>query len=412
MDKKRFVVREEYFGYTFYDKKSLTHQLILKDEWNNFLKERKISKKDYTFLSIKEKRVRKNLLYSPIRIYYELTLGCNLHCKYCFNDSGNPRPNELTTKEIINSLEKLRQANIIDIRFTGGEPLTRPDWYQIFKKAKDLGFSVSCNTNGVYSGSKYWDRLAKLNLEQVTISIDGKKAHHEKNRGKNTFNATLKTLKELYSRGVITRINVLLTRDSINDIDYMINLALSYAKEINFFAVRFFGRGQELEKDESLTLEEIHNVSKKIKKLQTKYPKLNIIYPEQPMIENSTRSEDHKKFGLVMCAPDGATRFNITSDGRLWPGGYLPYIDNTMSVGNIKEDDIFQIWQNSFKLEKFRRRASKLITFCKKCPKYMKSCPGTNYEREIFRERHPDRKNPFCIYGNGPSLLTRIEKNG
>ncbi len=412
MIKKRFVVREECFGFTFYDKKTLKHKFILKNDWNNFLKKRKTNKKDYDYLRIKEKQIRNDLLYSPIRIYYELTLGCNLHCKYCFNDSGTPRPNELTTKEVVKSLEDLKKANIVDVRFTGGEPLIRPDWYQIFKKAKDLGFSVSCNTNGVYSGSDYWDKLASLDLEQVTLSIDGRKPHHENNRGKNTFDTTVKTLRELHKRSVITRVNVLLTKDSINDIDYMINMALKYTKEINFFAVRFFGRGQALEKSESLALEEIHVISKKIKKLQNKYSQLNIIYPEQPMIENSTRVKDHEKFGLIMCAPDGATRFNITSDGKLWPGGYLPYIDDAMSVGNIKNDKIFYVWQHSKKLEKFRKRASELITFCKECPKYMKGCPGANYEREIFREKHPDKKNSYCIYGNGPSLLTRIENNG
>lgn len=101
--------------------------------------------------------------------------------QYCFNDSGIPRPNELTTKEVLKSLEDLREANVLDVRFTGGEPFCRPDWYEIFKRAKQLGFAVSCNTNGVYRGN-YWEKLANLNLEQITLSIDGRQDSHEKNR--------------------------------------------------------------------------------------------------------------------------------------------------------------------------------------------------------------------------------------
>lgn len=275
-----------------------------------------------------------------------------------------------------------------------------------------MGFSVSCNTNGVYR-DEYWDKLDSLDLEQVTISIDGRKTHHEKNRGKGTFDPTLKTLKELHKRGVVTRVNVLLTRASMNDVDYMVNLASKCATEINFFAVRFFGRGQEIERSESLTFEELYKITEKIKSLQLEYPDLNVIYPEQPMIENSARGEEHRRFGLVMCAPDGATRFNVTSDGRLWPGGYLPYIDNSMSVGNIKTDDFFEVWQHSKKLEKFRKQASELINFCMRCPQYMKGCPGANYEREIYREKNPGKKNTYCVYGDGPSLLIQMKnKNG
>lgn len=133
------------------------------------------------FWKKKERNIRYDILYSPTRIYYELTLKCNLHCQYCFNDSGIPRPNELTTKEVLKSLEDLREANVLDVRFTGGEPFCRPDWYEIFKRAKQLGFAVSCNTNGVYRGN-YWEKLANLNLEQITLSIDGRQDSHEKNR--------------------------------------------------------------------------------------------------------------------------------------------------------------------------------------------------------------------------------------
>jgi radical SAM protein with 4Fe4S-binding SPASM domain len=405
---KRFIVREEYFGFTFYDRQNLKHKFVLKKEWPTFSEKNGITSRNCDFLYIREKNIRQDLLYSPIRIYYELTLKCNLHCQYCFNDSGISRTNELTTMEVLKSLDELRAANVLDIRFTGGEPLMRPDWYEIFKKAKKLGFSVSCNTNGVYQGP-YWDKLASLDLEQITLSIDGRKPHHEKNRGRGTFRQTTKTLKELYKRGAVVRINVLITRASMNDVDYMVSLASKYATEINFFAVRFFGRGQELETNESISFDELHRIVKKTKYLQSKYPSLNIIFPEQPMIENSARDKECKKFGLVMCAPDGATRFNISSDGRLWPGGYLPYIDNSMSVGNIKTNNLFNVWQHSKKLEKFRKRASKLIQFCMKCPQHLKECPGSNYEREIHRKKNPGRKNPYCIYGNGPSLLIQMK---
>ncbi len=408
---KQFTLREEYFGYTFYDKQNLRHKFILKNELDKLLGKYQINEKDYDYLPIKEKKYRKDLIYSPTRIYYELTLACNIRCKYCFNNSGKKRQNEMSTEEIIKSLYNLKEANVMDIRFTGGEPICHPGWYEIFKTAKNLGFAVSLNTNGYYSNPEVYDRLASLNIEQITISIDGTKEHHEKNRGTGTFDVTVNTLKELFKRKANLRINVLISRSSMNDIEYMVNLASQYTKEINFFAVRFFGRGKELENEESISFEEFYNMSQKTFCLREKYPNINIMHFEQPLIDNSSRKELKEKFGLVMCAPDGSTRFNITSDGRLWAGGYIPYIDEAMCVGNIKKDKLFNIWQFSKKLEKFRKESGKLIEFCSDCSEFMKKCPGANYEREFYRKKHPGAKNPYCLYGNGPSLLLQMTKN-
>ena len=95
---KKYFLRKETFGYTFYDKSALKHKFLTKSEVKDFLRKRGIDENDYDFLS-PDNPTRRDILYSPIRIYYELTLACDLRCKFCFNNSGKPRPNELNTKE-------------------------------------------------------------------------------------------------------------------------------------------------------------------------------------------------------------------------------------------------------------------------------------------------------------------------
>lgn len=106
---KRYLLRDEPFGYTFYDKDKLNHQFILKKELNSFLNKTNININDCEYLKAKRKDYRKDIVYSPIRIYYELTLACNLNCKSCFNCSGEPRRYELSTKEVIDSLKHLKK---------------------------------------------------------------------------------------------------------------------------------------------------------------------------------------------------------------------------------------------------------------------------------------------------------------
>lgn len=404
----RFVLRDEPFGFTLYDKGTLRHEFILKDDSDQPQTRRDILFQGLEYLPANRSDFRRDIVYSPTRIYWELTLACNLHCRYCFNNSGKPRPVELSTEETIQGLRKLKDANVLDVRFTGGELVRRPDWYEILRTAKDMGFAVSCNTNGVYSDPKVMEQFASLNLEQVTLSLDGRREAHEKNRGAGTFDKTVEALKRMHYLGVKLRINTLITKSSLGDLDYMAELASQYANEINFFITRFVGRGGSLN-EEAATFEEFYEMSQRAAEVRARFPKLSLLHFEQATIQNSSRRGDYDRFGLRVGPPDGNTRFNVTSDGSLWAGGYIPYVDPSYRLGNIKTDDLFDIWQTSPKLEEFREESRRLEIHCAKCNEFARRCPGPNFELELLRKKRPEIKNPYCYYGNGPSLLTVME---
>ena len=409
---KKYVLREEPFGYTFFDRKKLRHKFIKKINLDTFLKDTGIKIDECDLIKQISNDWRKDVLCGPIRIYYELTLACNLECKFCFNSSGRPRKNELSTDEIIKSLKNMKDSGVMDVRFTGGEFTCRDDWYDIFFEAKRLGFAVSCNTNAAYLNPDISKKLASLDLEQVTISIDGKKENHEKNRGLNTFERTIKNVEDLHKLRVRLRFNTLVSKYSMNDVEAMIDLAAKYTDEINFFTIIFIGRGKDLESECSVTEKEHFVMSRKIEKLKPKYPNLNILHFSKVSKETSIRDDLNLKYGLKVCSPSGATTLNIMSDGGIWCGGYVPYIDSSVCLGNIKDKKLYDVWQKSELLEKTRDDAGRLILFCNKCKEYKnKKCQGSKYETELERLLYPETKNPWCIYGNGPSLLTISLKN-
>ena len=254
--KKNFVLRQEPFGYTFFDKPKIRYQFLHKKEVEKFLKDRQIRTNQVEILKFKRKDYRKNILYSPIRIYYELTLACNLRCRYCYNSSGEPRSNELSTSEILKSLDHFKQYNVLDIRFTGGEPTCKNDWFEILKHAKSLSFAVSCNTNAAYYNPKINEQFARLNLEQVAVSLDGDKKSHEMNRGKGTFDRTVENIKNMHSMGVKLRINTLVNKYSAKDVEKVLEIASKYTDEINFFTIVFIGRGSPLVSTDGINLKD------------------------------------------------------------------------------------------------------------------------------------------------------------
>jgi MoaA/NifB/PqqE/SkfB family radical SAM enzyme len=404
----RLTLRDEPFGYTLYDRQTLSYKFITPQEWKSTKQQLDAIGQRVEYLPANRNDFREDIVYSPIRVYWEVTLRCNLHCQYCFNNSGKPRPYELTTEETIHGLREIRAANVLDVRFSGGELTQRPDWYEILMEAKNLGFTVSCNTNGAYADPTIIDKLADLDLDQVTLSIDGKKRSHEKNRGVGTFDRTVDSLKKMHERGIKLRINTLITKSSLYDLDFMAELASEYATEINFFITRFIGRGCNL-KTEAASFEEFYEMSEQASELRAKYPKLNLLHFEQSTVQNSSRGGSFDRFGLRTGPPDGTTHFNVTSDGGFWAGGYMPYVDSSYRLGNIRYDNIFDIWQHSKKLDKFRDESAKLELYCRTCQEFSKRCPGPNFELELFRKNKPGTPNPYCFYGDGPSLLSVIE---
>jgi MoaA/NifB/PqqE/SkfB family radical SAM enzyme len=408
MKKINYFIREEPFGYTFFDKKKLRHQFLGKKELESVLKEKLISNKEIEWLKIKRKDCRKDIIYSPIRIYYELTLACDLSCRYCFNSSGRPRKNELTTKQVLKNLDNLRENNVMDIRFTGGELTCRKDWYEILKYAKDLNFAVSCNTNAAFHDKKICKKFANLGLEQVTVSIDGNEEHHDFNRGKGVYKRTITNLKLMHDLGVRLRINTLVNKYSMNDVKHMLDLASKYTDEINFFVIVFIGRGDHLESSDGVSVEDHFKMSKEIKSLRKNYPNLNILHFAEVSRKTSVTEDVNKKFNLLIGPPSGFTTFNVMSHGGYCCGGYVPYIDSNLVIGNVKNNDIFDIWQKNKVLEKIRNDGGRLINFCNKCNKFKEGkCQGSKYEIELNRLVNPEVKNPTCIYGNGPSLLVQ-----
>jgi len=103
---KNFILRQEPFGFTFYDRRKLRQVFLKTSHLNSYLKEKGIKQTEIEYLRFGRSDYRKDILYSPIRIYYELTLQCNLRCRYCFNSSGKARSHELTTSEVLKSIDK------------------------------------------------------------------------------------------------------------------------------------------------------------------------------------------------------------------------------------------------------------------------------------------------------------------
>lgn len=398
MSRERYVLRDEAFGGTLYDRKLLRHDFLHEDQIDDTsitYNGQRIESFEHWEAEVDN--LKPDIIYSPIRVYVERTRKCNLRCPTCFNSSGPEPPGELTTDELKKSLEGMRDDYVLDLRFSGGEITTKPNWHEEVGHAKDLGFAVSVNTNGVYrKPDLVVDQLASLDIDQITISIDGNQENHDINRGKGTYRKSIEALQELKERGVALRTNTVLTSLSINDPEDIIQDVGDYVDEMAFFHMRLTGRAQGIQ-DRKVDFFQLFEFYKRMETLEQRYPDIRFFYKEKAIQQTSIMPNE---FGLRVGSPDGLTRLNLNSDGSIWAGGYTAYIDENLNLGNLKDEgySLRQIWNNSPILESYREFGRKLVERCLDCAELDGRCPGVNVEMELIRRKFPEIGNPNCIY--------------
>ena len=109
-------------------------------------------------------------------IHFDITVSCNLKCKYCFlfEDSSIPLREEFLTKEdIIRILQNAKKYNIKIVTFSGGEPFLREDFLEILKSEEAKDFWKVIITNGTLLNERIIEELSKIpRIIELKVSLD------------------------------------------------------------------------------------------------------------------------------------------------------------------------------------------------------------------------------------------------
>jgi radical SAM protein with 4Fe4S-binding SPASM domain len=113
----------------------------------------------------------------PLMGSLELTYRCNLDCVQCYcnlppNDQ-EARSQELTLAEIRDILDQVAEEGCLWLLLTGGEPLLRPDFLEVYAYAKKAGMLVTLFTNGTLLNAELADYLAEWPPRKVEITLHG-----------------------------------------------------------------------------------------------------------------------------------------------------------------------------------------------------------------------------------------------
>jgi heme d1 biosynthesis radical SAM protein NirJ len=159
-------------------------------------------------------------------VIWNLIRRCNLACLHCYSISADiDFPGELSTAEIMRTLDDLAAFRVPALILSGGEPLLHPDIRDIGARAKALGLYVGLSTNGTLIDESRIGMLASVGFDYVGISLDGIEATHDRFRRKaGAFAASLDGARLARDAGLKVGLRFTLTQDNAHDLPALLDL--------------------------------------------------------------------------------------------------------------------------------------------------------------------------------------------
>lgn len=145
---------------------------------------------------------------------WEITLACCFSCKYCGSKGGKARTDELSTEECLDIADQLSEMGCRRVSMIGGEVFMRKDWKQIVSRLTGHGINVNIITNGFIFGEELISDLKEVNIESVSVSIDGPKEIHDKYRQESSFDRVVSAVKVLCDAGIYVSVISTLNREN------------------------------------------------------------------------------------------------------------------------------------------------------------------------------------------------------
>ena len=340
----------------------------------------------------------------PLRmIAWELTRGCNLACVHCrASAERGPYPGELSTQECLGVMDEIASISKPVIILTGGEPLLRPDIFDLARYGTDKGFRMVMATNGTLMTEEMVQKMKVSGIQRISVSLDGpsSETHDAFRKVKGSFESSLKGIELAKKGGLDFQINTTITQMNLHLIADILKLAVDLgAVAHHIFLLVPTGRGKELQDQEISALDYEKTLNWFYEQRERVPLQLKATCaPHYYRILRQRAKKEGKKITPKEYGLDAMTRgclggisFCFLSHvGQVQPCGYLE-----LDCGNVRKQSFKDIWENSPVFLNLRDTDS----YKGKCGicEYRKVCGGC---RARAYESLGDYlgEEPYCIY--------------
>ena len=336
-------------------------------------------------------------------IAWEVTRSCNLNCVHCRAAANcGPYQGELSSQKCFQVLDEIAAMSSPVIILTGGEPLLRPDIFEIATYGTSRGLRMVMATNGTLVDAATAKNMISSGIKRVSISIDGKDAvsHDAFRQQIGAFEGAMAGIEALKVAGMEFQINTTITTSNLDQIKDILELAKKLgAAAHHIFLLVPTGRGKDLtnqaitaaEYEKTLLWFHQESLSCEIQLKATCAPHYFRILHQQKgkTAEPKKKAGGHFQKSTRGCL-GGISFCFISHVGQVQPCGYLE-----LDCGNVQKKSFNEIWESSEVFTNLRD-LSKYGGKCGRC-EFIKVCGGC---RARAYEATGDylAEEPLCLY--------------
>jgi len=358
-----------------------------------------------------------NSTIGPHIVAWESTVACNLACVHCrASAQTTPEPDELTTREAFSLIDQLAGFGCSIFIISGGEPLMRPDVFDIAAYGTEKGLRVAVSPNGTLLTPEAVHNLKKAGVQRISVSIDGSTAgRHDAIRGvPGAFDAAMQGLARCREAGLGFQLNTIVMRQTRDDLAAVRDLAVRIGAEAwHVFMLVPTGRGkiddQVSPQEYEAILQQIYAMTK-----SSPIPVRVTCGPHFQRIVAQNRRHDRNQPNLVRPRDndhghpgslDRTTRGCLAGDGYCFvsyrgdvtPCGYFPVV-----AGNVRQKPFREIYIESPLFRSLRDMES-YEGKCGVC-EFLRVCGGCRARAYSLTGNYL-AEEPYCVYQ--PRALTK-----
>ena len=343
-------------------------------------------------------------------VIWNLIRRCNLTCKHCYSISGDVDfPGELSTEDVFEVMDDLKAFGVPVLILSGGEPLLRPDIFEISKRAKDMGFYVGLSSNGTLIDEATADRIAGIGYDYVGISLDGLRETHDRFRRRaGGFDEALGGIRLCRERGIKVGMRFTVTMDNADELPALLDLADDEGVQKFYLShLVYAGRGNKNRGDDAArevtrsTMDLMMDRAWKDastggnREFVTGNNDADGVYFLFWVRQHFPEMEDHIRAKLAQWGGNssGVNVANIDNLGIVHPDTFWWHYP----LGNVKERRFSEIWQDTSDplMAGLKRHPRRIGGRCGACA-YFDICGGNTRVRALQLTGDPWAEDPAC----------------
>jgi radical SAM protein with 4Fe4S-binding SPASM domain len=343
-------------------------------------------------------------------VVYNCTPQCNLRCMHCYSSSdASASAPMLSTEQAKQLIDQIADFGCPVLLFSGGEPLLRPDLFELMAHARAKSLRIVLSTNGTLLTDAAARRLAALNLSYAGISLDGPADIHDRFRGRaGAYKQTMQGVANCHSHGIRTGFRFTMTRQNIDHIEEIFRAAADNGvRRICFYHLIRTGRAGQLA-EAVPSAAQVRNALDAIISLADSDVQRRLLeevltvgnHADGPYLLLRMQGEKHPNYAqaveLLQRSAGNRIGQNIASvnwDGQV----YCDQFWRNYPLGNVLEQPFGDIWQNEQDpvMRILRNKTEYRAEECAGC-KWLQVCRG-NFRSLTGKAELQDWQNePAC----------------